>query len=66
MKFFKTLLLLFLMLVGNVTVAQSITPPSPNPPPPGLPIDNILWILGVVAVVFGVYLLKKNSSEVVK
>ena len=54
------------MLVGNVTVAQSIAPPNPRPPGPGMPIDNILWILGVVAVFFGVYMLKKNSSEVVK
>jgi len=65
MKFFNTLLLFF-MLVGNLAVAQSVTPPTPNPPPPGLSIDDYLWLLLVVAVVFGVYLLKKNSSEVVK
>jgi len=66
MKFFNTLFLSLLLLVGNVIAAQSITPPNPKPPGPGLPIDSFLWILGVVAIVFGMYALRKRSSKVVK
>lgn len=66
MKIFNTLFLSLLLLVGHTVVAQSITPPNPRPPGPGLPIDSVLWVLGVVAIVFGVYMLRKRNSKVVQ
>lgn len=41
-------------------------PPPPQggpPPPPGMPIDNGLMILFVVALIYGVYRIIKHSKK---
>ncbi|WP_299098291.1 hypothetical protein [uncultured Winogradskyella sp.] len=42
--------------VGFASMAQSTAPPPPiPPPPPGLPIDNGIIVLFVLALGFGAY-----------
>lgn len=59
--------LLFILVSFICTAAQSQhEPPPPQPmgsPPPGLPIDNGLVILFVVALVFGIYKILKFSKK---
>ncbi|NDP28452.1 MAG: hypothetical protein GZ087_13665 [Flavobacterium sp.] len=42
-------------------------PPAPTgkkpPPPPGLPIDDNLFILSIIAVLFGVYIIYKYQLK---
>ena len=46
------LLVLFFATVG-IFYAQS-TPPNPNPPPPGLPINAGVFILSLAALAYGI------------
>jgi len=51
----KTLASILLCSIGYVCVAQGSNPPPPMPPPPpGLPIDNGLIILFIVALIYGI------------
>lgn len=51
---------------------QFVPPPVPPPPPPGLPIDDGVWILVLIAVLYGIKMMKtqqeknvlKKSSEI--
>jgi len=63
MKNLKIVYLSLLILAGNAVVAQGSIPPGPKPPPVGLPIDTILWVLGIIAVGYGIYMLKKRSAK---
>ena len=51
-----------LLFVGFSVFAQS-TPPNPNPPPPGLPIDGFLWFGILVAIGYGVYVYLERSRK---
>jgi hypothetical protein len=55
--------LLIIFLMGIVS-AFAQTPPSPSPfgrrrppPPPGLPVDENIFILMIIAVLFGIYII---------
>jgi hypothetical protein len=37
--------------------------PGPPPPPPGLPIDENIMILVVIALLFGIYIIYKHSVK---
>jgi hypothetical protein len=62
-KFFITLVYL---LVSFVAFAGP-NPPAPThkkpPPPPGLPIDENIIILFLIAFLFGIYILYKNNLK---
>jgi hypothetical protein len=57
----KFLVFIF-FLFGILNGMAKATPPSPNgrtsdtPPPPGLPIDESLFYLIILAVIFGIYI----------
>ena len=36
-----------------MALIQIVPPPAPPPPPPGLPIDNGILILFIVAILYG-------------
>jgi hypothetical protein len=67
----KNILASFLFLIiGLVSMAQGPsgmpTPPPPGPPPPpGLPIDDGIIPLFVIALIYGVYKLNKIRKELV-
>lgn len=51
----KILASILFVLISFVGVAQGGQPPPPMPPPPpGLPIDNWVYVLFVVALIFGI------------
>ena len=64
MKFFKIVffsVMIFVLGIFNAFAAD-IVPPSPTarrkpPPPPGLPIDENILILMLVALLFGIYII---------
>jgi hypothetical protein len=60
---FASILFLFL---GFVSMAQGATPPPPMPPPPpGLPIDDGIISIFILALVFGIYKTYKRSKDLV-
>ncbi|WP_299114969.1 hypothetical protein [uncultured Winogradskyella sp.] len=62
-KMFASILFFFL---GLIAMAQGGAPPPPMPPPPpGLPIDNGILVLFVVALSFGIYKAYKLSRKTV-
>ncbi|MDO8317128.1 MAG: hypothetical protein Q7T12_06365 [Flavobacterium sp.] len=64
MKFFKSVfftLMIFVLGIFN-TFAANLVPPSPvgrrrPPPPPGLPIDENILTMMLVALLFGIYII---------
>ncbi len=56
----KKITFLSLLLLGVTAFAQQV--PPPNPGPPGFSINTALWILGAVAIGFGVYKISNNSK----
>lgn len=52
-------------IVGFASMAQgSGTPPPPGPPPPpGLPIDDSIIVLFVIALVYGMYKTYRLASK---
>ncbi|MGJ8591526.1 MAG: PID-CTERM protein-sorting domain-containing protein [Aquaticitalea sp.] len=52
----KILASILFVLISFVSVAQGGQPPPPMPPPPpGLPIDNWVYGLFVVALIYGIF-----------
>ena len=66
MKNLKIVYLSLLILANNFAFAQNSIPPKPEKGPIGLPIDSVLWVLGIVAIGFGIYMLKKRSTKTVQ
>ncbi len=51
--------------IGFISVAQTDRPPTPGrgPTPPGLPIDNGIIVLFLLALVYGIYKMYKLSKQ---
>lgn len=60
-------LTLYIFMFNVFFVFADTMPPPPNPgappPPPGLPIDNLLWALGVIGLLIGMFYLKSKPSK---
>jgi hypothetical protein len=71
MKLFLNKNLAFVIVFFWSTVAISgpiPPPPSTTPPPPGLPVDGAIFLLALVALVYGLYKMrqfhkKQNASD---
>lgn len=58
---------ILLILIGLAGFAQN-EPPVPQakgPPAPGLPIDNGIIILFVVALIYGIYIIIKPAKRII-
>jgi hypothetical protein len=56
MKIPPYIILIVLVLTGTSVFAGRVGPPPPRTPgPPGLPIDDNLLIMLIIALVYGVY-----------
>jgi len=54
----------FFFFIGFISIAQTGNPPPPMPPPPpGLPIDNAIVILLVLALAYGIYKARNLSKQ---
>lgn len=42
---------------------QAVPPPVPPPPPPGLPVDGVVLILILGAVVYGSWIIWRKSKK---
>lgn len=49
--------------IGFVSMAQDMPQPPAPPPPPGLPIDDGLVALFMVALIYGVYKINQISKR---
>ena len=58
---------IYAILILVVQASEEVPPPT-NPPPPGpqLPIDGSLWILIVMGVFYGVYVVYKKNEAINK
>lgn len=55
---------LLLCLYPVVSLLAQATPPPPvPPPPPGLPIDDYIPVMIIVAMLIGVYFLRKSKIQ---
>ena len=61
-KYFASILFVLISFVCNAQVDGTPPPPAP-PPPPGLPIDDYLPFLLVIALVYGIYKRLKLSKQ---
>lgn len=64
MKIFKSIFIITVLFMLGVFNAIAADPPVPSPmgrrkppPPPGLPIDEHIFILLILAVLFGIYII---------
>ena len=60
-------------MLGFVNVFAAPDPPMPNgrnqgtpPPPPGLPIDENLPVLLIIAILFGMYIIYNQNLKIKK
>ncbi len=56
--------LIYSLIFLALQASENVPPPTNNPPPPGgqLPIDENIWILLVVGILFGIYILYKRNQ----
>jgi len=61
------LFIIMVYLLGISNAFSAPHPPPPNgkkpPPPPGLPIDDNLFILLILAALFGIYIIYKYQQK---
>ncbi len=54
-------------LMGITSAFAKPNPPAPNfkkpPPPPGLPIDDNIYMLLLIAFLFGIFIIYKNNIK---
>lgn len=65
-KFYLLIFFLFGMLSAFAGNGAGSGPPSPTgktPPPPGLPIDENIFLLVGIAILFGIYIIYKNNLK---
>ncbi|MDD5149671.1 MAG: hypothetical protein PHC28_04230 [Flavobacterium sp.] len=64
------LIFLSIYLLGVAIAFGAPSPPSPGakrpPPPPGLPIDENLYIVFIIALLFGIYIIYKYQLKIKK
>ncbi|HIP49543.1 MAG TPA: hypothetical protein EYG92_11340 [Lutibacter sp.] len=65
MNTYKPLFFFVLLFTSSLLFSQSITPPNPRPPGPGLPIDGFLGLLMIIAVGYGVYVFARRHDEAI-
>lgn len=57
----KIFLNIFIFLLGMLNAVATPHPPAPGqrkpPPPPGLPIDQWVWPVVILALVYGIYII---------
>ncbi len=60
-------LLIIICLFGVLDVFSAPSPPMPTgkkpPPPPGLPIDENLYLVLIIALLYGVYIIYKYQLK---
>ena len=61
-------LFILIYLIGISNTFANPNPPPPTfrrrpPPPPGLPIDENLYVLLVIAVLFGIYIIYRHNLK---
>jgi hypothetical protein len=60
-------LILVVFLLGILDAFSAPGPPMPNgkkpPPPPGLPIDENLIVLFLIAILFGIYIIYNHKLK---
>ena len=49
-----------------MALLQIVPPPAPPPPPPGLPVDNNITILFMLAIIYASYILMKKKIKTSK
>jgi hypothetical protein len=64
----KVFILLSCLILGLVTILAKPNPPQPNngkapPPPPGLPIDEHMGFLVIIAIFFGLFVILNNLKK---
>jgi hypothetical protein len=56
-----------LFFLGSIVLFAGPTPPPPNfkkpPPPPGLPIDEYSVLCGLMAILFGLYVIYNHKTK---
>ena len=57
----KKILILLLLVYGSFSYAQPPAPPPHGLPAPAAPIDDNLFILFGIAILFGIYIIYRNS-----
>jgi hypothetical protein len=59
----KILMLLAYIMSCNITVAAPSPPPPLPPPPPGFPVDNGIYILFAISLLYGFYKLYQINTK---
>lgn len=66
-KFYITVIFLFGMMGAFAGTVPASGPPAPTgkvpPPPPGLPIDDYIVLLVIIAVIFGYYVTESKRIK---
>lgn len=52
--------------IYNIMALQAVPPPMTPPSPPGLPIDSGLIILFVLAVIYGLIVIRRKAKKPVE
>lgn len=60
--------LIYNLIFLALQASENVPPPNTNPPPPGpqLPIDDNMWILLIVGLLFGIYVVYRKNRAINK
>ncbi len=59
----KLVLVMFYLLGIITTFAQTPPPDGPDPPPPGEPIDEHIFILILLGILLGIYIIYRHKLK---